>query len=289
MSIKREWTRVGIFSGSLAFITLLGMGCHGKGNDSQTAARVGSAILTREEVQKRMAIEGLNPERENEFIENWINEELLVQEARREGIEKTEELKWEIEKIEKQYIINQLVEKTFAEKISVNDSNILDYYEKNKSMFVVEEDEVHLFHVLSKSPADAESAMQQIRAGRPFEQVAKERSIDPFREKGGDMGFVGRNDIIPELSRIAFSLPDGNISPILKSNQGYHIIKVVKRHVKGETRDLSEVKDEIAQRLRVNNERAIYLDLLYQLKNKQKVYHAGSAAKSTESVHTTQE
>jgi peptidyl-prolyl cis-trans isomerase C len=267
-------------------LILSNLGCHSKDESAQMAAKVGSAVLTREEVQKRMALEGLNPDRENEFIENWINEELLVQEARREGIEKTDELKWEMEKIEKQYVINQLVEKTFAEKIKLKDANISDFYEKNKSLFLVEEDEVHLLHIMNKTQTEAELTIQEIRAGKPFDQVAKERSVDPFHDKGGDMGFVGRNDVIPELSRVAFSLQDGGLSPILKSNQGYHVIKVLKKHGKGETRDLSEVRDEISQRLRVNNERAVYYDLLYQLKNKQKVYSAESTAQHPESDHS---
>ena len=289
MSNKLKWVIKGAYSSILILLVLSNPGCRSKGESTQMAAKVGSAVLTREEVQKRMALEGLNPDRENEFIENWIDEELLVQEARRRGIEKTDELKWEMEKIEKQYIINQLVEKTFAEKIQLNNANISDFYEKNKSLFLVEEDEVRLLHIMNKAQADVELTLQEIRAGKPFEQVARERSIDPFRDKGGDMGFVGRNDLIPELSRVAFGLQEGGLSPILRSNQGYHIIKVLKKHAKGETRDLSEVRDEISQRLRVNNERAVYYDLLYQLKNKQKVYSAESTAQRPGSVHSDHE
>jgi peptidyl-prolyl cis-trans isomerase C len=270
-------------------LVLSNLGCHSDGSNTQIAAKVGNAVLTREEVQKRMALEGLNADREIEFIENWINEELLVQEARQQGIEKTDGLKWEMEKIEKQYIINQLVEKIFSEKIKLNDANISDFYEKNKPLFLVEEDEVRLLHIMNKTQAESELTLQEIRAGKPFEQVARERSIDPFRDKGGDMGFVVRNDVIPELSKIAFGLQEGALSPILKSNQGYHIIKVLKKHTKGETRDLSEVRDEIFQRLRVNNERAVYYDLLYQLKNKQKVFIAESTIQRPESDQSKHE
>jgi peptidyl-prolyl cis-trans isomerase C len=289
MSNKLKWAPKEVYSGIITFLILLNSGCHSKGDNAQTAAKVGNAVLTREEVQKRMALEGLNSDRKNEFIENWINDELLVQEARREGIEKTDELKWEMEKIEKQYLINQLVEKTFAEKIKLNDTNISDFYKKNQSLFMVEEDEVRLLHIMNKTQADAELNLQELRAGKPFEQVAKERSIDPFRDKGGDMGFVRRNDLIPELSRVAFNLQDGGLSPILKSNQGFHIIKVLKKHLKGEIRDLSEVRDEISQRLRVNNERAVYYDLLYQLKNKQKVYSAENSTRRPEMNHSNLE
>jgi peptidyl-prolyl cis-trans isomerase C len=268
MSIKHQRVIWGAISFTFSLLVIGGMGCRSRTESAQIAAKVGNAVLTREEVQKRMSLQGLNPDRESEFIENWINEELLVQEARRLGIEKKDELKWEMDKIEKQYIINQLIEKTYAEKIHITDADISDFYEKNKLLFQVEEDEVHLLHIMTKSQVDAETALQEIRAGKPFELAARERSIDPFREKGGDMGFVRRNDLIPELSRFAFSLAEGGLSPILKSTQGYHIIKVLKKHAKGEIRDLPEIRDEISQRLRVNKERSVYYDLLYQLKNK---------------------
>jgi peptidyl-prolyl cis-trans isomerase C len=256
---------------ALALLTGLQFSCRTKDRNTQIAAKAGDAVLTREELLKRMNLEGLPRTRENETIENWINEELLVQEARRQGIEKTDELKWEMEKVEKQYLINQLIEKTFAEKIRITESNISDFYEKNRKIFEAEEDQVHLFQIMTKSQADAEMTLQEIKAGKSFEQAARDRSIDYFRDKGGDMGFVGRNDMIPELSRIAFGLAEGSLSSIIKSNQGFHILKIVKKHVKGETRDLQEVRDEISQRLRVDRERAIYYDLLYQLKNKQRV------------------
>jgi peptidyl-prolyl cis-trans isomerase C len=271
MSSRHFKSVSGVYLFPIALVICLQLGCRSKSQNAQMAAKAGNAVLTREELQKRMTLEGLPQNRENEFIENWINEELLVQEAQRQGIEKTDELKWEIEKVEKQYLINQLIEKTFAEKIRITDLNISDFYEKNKTIFEAEEDKVHLLQIMTKNQTDAEMTLQEIKAGKPFEQAARDRSIDPFRDKGGDMGFVGRNDVIPELSRIAFSLPEGSLSSILRSNQGYHILKVLKKHTKGETRDLQEVRDEISQRLRVDKERAVYYDLLYQLKNKQRV------------------
>jgi peptidyl-prolyl cis-trans isomerase C len=248
--------------------------CHSKMEDSNIAARVGDAVLTQDDLKKRLTLEGLEPDRKSEVVENWINQELLYQEAKRAGIESTDELKWELENIEKQFLVNKLVEKTFAEKIHLLDSEIQDYYEKNKSLFTVDEDEVHLFHIMTKTQVEAELVLQEIRAGKPFEQVAKERSADLFREKGGDMGFVKRNDILPDLAKATFSLPEGGMSTILKSNDGFHIQKIIKKYVKGSVKDFADAKDEIFQRLRVNKERSVYYDLLYQLKNKQKVYIA---------------
>jgi peptidyl-prolyl cis-trans isomerase C len=260
----------------LCAVTGLLTHCGSKEKDANIAARVGNAVLTQDDLKNRMALEGLESDRQNEFIQNWINQELLYQEAKRTGIESTEELKWELEKIEKQFLVNKLVEKTFAEKIRISDVEIQEYYEKNESLFTVDEDEVHLFHILTKTLPEAELVLQEIRAGKPFEQVAKERSTDIFRDKGGDMGYVKRNDILPKLSRVAFFLSEGGVSAICNGNDGFHILKAFKKHVKGNVKDLVDVKDEILQRLRVNKERSVYYDLLYQLKSKQKIDVKGS-------------
>jgi peptidyl-prolyl cis-trans isomerase C len=255
----------------LAVACLWTAGCRNRNEDKRIAAKVGNSELTRETLRSRMAKEGLSPSQEAEFIDNWVNEELLAQEARRQGLSRDGDLKWELEKIENQLLINKLVEKTFAEKIRISDAEIADFYEKNKSLFVLDEDEVRFLHILTKTQADAEAALQEIRAGKTFEETARERSIDPFRDKGGDVGFVRRSDTIPEVSRTAFSLGEGALSPIFRSSQGYHLIKVVRKHAKDEIRDLAEVRDEIMQRLRVEKERKAYYDLLYQLKSGEKV------------------
>lgn len=181
--------------------------CHSKIEDSNIAARVGDVVLTQEDLKNRLTLEGLAPDRKSDFIENWINQELLYQEAKQMGIESTDELKWQLENIEKQFIVNKLVEKTFAEKIHISDPESQDYYEKNKSLFTVDEDEVHLFHILTKTQAEAEIVLQEIRAGKPFEQAAKERSTDLFKEKGGDMGFVKETTFFQTLPEQRFLFP----------------------------------------------------------------------------------
>jgi peptidyl-prolyl cis-trans isomerase C len=252
-------------------------GCRDRNGDDKVAASVGRAELTFETLRSRMAKQGLPSSQEAEFIDTWVNEELLAQEARRQGLDGDGDLKWELEKIENQLLINKLVEKTFSEKVRISDDEVAAFFEKNISLFAADEDEVRFLHILTRTQADAEAALQQIRAGKSFEETARERSIDPYSEKGGDVGFVRRGDTIPELARAAFALSEGGLSPIVKSAQGFHLIKLIRRHARGESRDLAEVRNEIMQRLRVEKERKAYYDLLYQLKSGRKVSIRASA------------
>jgi len=247
-------------------------GCAPSGRNENIVAKVGDAVLTQNDLKARMEWEGIAKDRAEEYIKRWIDQELLYQEAQRSGLAKDKALDYALENFKKQWMIQKLVEKTFAEKIRISQAEIKDYYEKNKSQFQVQEDEVHLLHLLTKSQADAEIALREIQAGRPFDQVARNRSADAFREKGGDMGFVPRSGLAPEIGRIAFSLPIGNVSSVIKTSYGYHIIKVLERRTKGDVRPLKEVENIILPRIRVDKERATYYDLLYQLKDKYKVY-----------------
>ena len=80
------------------------MGCSG-GRDDDVIARVGNKVLAKSEMKKRMEWEGFRPDQDSDFVERWVNRELLYQEAKRLGLDRdSEELKWELELVEKDII-----------------------------------------------------------------------------------------------------------------------------------------------------------------------------------------
>ena len=240
-------------------------------DDDEIVARVGNAVLTREDMKQRMAWEGVSPDQESDFVDRWVDRELLYQEAKRLGLDRTVELQWEIELVEKEFVIQKLLERTFIQEVEITEEEIADYYERNRDEFQTDEEEVRALHILKESKAEADVARQEIVAGKAFETVAQESSVGIFRERGGDMGFFRRGDVIPEIERYAFRLPEGRVSRVFQSNYGFHIIKVIKKRAGGDYRDLSEVRDDIFHQLRVNKERSAYYDLLFQLQNRTKV------------------
>lgn len=240
-------------------------------DDDEVVARVGNTILTREDMKQKMAWEGVGPDQESDFVDRWVDRELLYQEAKRLGLDKAVELQWEIELVEKEYVIQMLLERTFMQEVEITEEEIVDYYERNKDEFQADEEAVRAFHILKESKAEADVARQEIMAGKAFEKVAQESSVGIFRERGGDMGFFRRGDVIPEIERYAFRLPEGQVSRVFQSNYGFHIIKVIKKRARGDYREISEVRDDIFHQLRVNKERSAYYDILFQLQNRTKV------------------
>mgnify|MGYP001026408554 CR=1 FL=1 len=86
-------------------------------------------------------------------------------------------------------------------------------------------DRIHCAHILVKTEHEAKRALERIQKGEKFANLANETSICPSAKRGGDLGFFGRGQMVREFELAAFSLQKGQISPILKTKFGYHIIK----------------------------------------------------------------
>ena len=81
-------------------------------------------------------------------------------------------------------------------------------------------------HILLKTEEDAKVALYDVKHGSSFEEVAKERSLCPSKKDGGSLGWFGRGQMVKEFENAAFSLKKGEVSKPIKTQFGWHIIKV---------------------------------------------------------------
>ena len=93
----------------------------------------------------------------------------------------------------------------------------------------------------------AEEALKKVKSGEDFAQVAKEYSEDSTASNGGELGTFGKGQMVSEFENAAFSMKPGEISDIIKTQYGYHIIKVTERV--DEQKSYDDVKDEIKSTL----------------------------------------
>jgi peptidyl-prolyl cis-trans isomerase C len=84
---------------------------------------------------------------------------------------------------------------------------------------------VHCAHILVKTEKEVNSILDRIKKGDKFSAIAKEVSICPSKKRGGDLGTFGRGQMVKEFENAAFALEKGQISGIVKTQFGYHIIK----------------------------------------------------------------
>src|SRR3984957_5400460 len=131
-------------------------------------------------------------------------------------------------------------------------------YQKNIDQYKLE-DRAHVAHILFKTVGmtdaeaaevkkKAEDALKKAKHGGNFADLAKQYSEDTTKDKGGDLGWIVRGQTVPEFEAAAFSLPKGSISDLVKTQYGFHIIKVVGRQM-ARTQTLDEVKANILSQL----------------------------------------
>lgn len=140
------------------------------------------------------------------------------------------------------------LEKLMKEKITITDAEIKEYFNANQEQFAVEE-QIKASHILVDSEEKALEVKQKLAEGKDFAELAKEYSTDTTnKEQGGDLGLVSRGQMVAEFEDAAFALPIGEISEPVKTEYGYHIIKVTEK-IAAREGTLEENQEEIRETL----------------------------------------
>lgn len=237
-----------------------------------------------------------------QLLENaLIPQMILVQEAKKEGIEVTDEevtefVDSEMTKIMEsmpeeellaqldsmgvtledlkadnaiayrtQLYIQRLLEKSVWSGIEMSDKEIKDYYDNNIAQFKSGE-QVKASHILVETKAEAENILKQLKAGADFEELAQEHSTCPSGAEGGDLGYFEHGSMVQEFEEAAFAMKVGEISEVVGTQFGYHIIKLTAKK-DGGTAGFDEVKDELTQQLMIGKQRAAEETYINQLKD----------------------
>jgi len=84
---------------------------------------------------------------------------------------------------------------------------------------------VHCAHILVKTEKEAKTVLERLKKGEKFANIAKAVSLCPSGKRGGDLGTFSRGKMVKEFEKAAFALQKGQISPVVKTKFGYHVIK----------------------------------------------------------------
>src|SRR6201746_2177031 len=110
-------------------------------------------------------------------------------------------------------------------KAATTDENMKKVYE-DAAKQITGEMEVHARHILVETEDQAKKVAEELKKGGDFAEIAKKESKDPGASDGGDLGFFTKDQMVPEFSAVAFALEPGKISDPVKSQFGWHVIKV---------------------------------------------------------------
>jgi len=147
------------------------------------------------------------------------------------------------EKFRQDLLVQKLVETEIRDTLEVSDAAVQAYYAAHPEFFDLSE--VHARHVLLQMPADAppeslaaaralaERIRDEARGGADFAGLAQRYSDCPSKAQGGDLGFFRKGQMVPAFSEAAFRLPPGQVSDVVQTEFGFHVIKVEERRGEG--------------------------------------------------------
>jgi len=181
----------------------------------------------------------------------------------------------------KDIVISNYIEKEIVPSITVTDDEIKKFYDDNKAQ-LGEEPQVKASHILigvdtaaapeekTKAREKAEALLKELKAGKDFAAAAKADSTCPSKEQGGDLGFFGKGQMVSAFEQAAFALQPGEISDVVETQFGYHIIKVTEKK-DAEPPQFDEIKEKIAAFLKGQKTQKAVFDYVTKLRGESKV------------------
>jgi peptidyl-prolyl cis-trans isomerase C len=237
----------------------------GSGGD-HVIAKVNGVKLTREDLRAEIPsdyYDSVTLDQKRDFVEQWINSEVLYQEALRRGLQRQPETKKRIRSSEKSILISELIQQEMNSRTRVSPEETRAYYESHGDEFTRQQDEMRASQILVPTLEEANAIRRQIEEGADFQRLARERSHDPSSIQGGDLGYFCREDLLSEISKAVFAATPGTLLKPIKTEFGYHLLLVTDVQKAGSIRPFEMVQDEIIGRLSREKERQ-ELDLFLQ-------------------------
>ncbi|WP_274364864.1 peptidylprolyl isomerase [Paenibacillus thermotolerans] len=231
-------------------------------------AKVNGVSISKEQLYDEMyALGG------DQTLQNMIDEELIRQEAEKAGVTITDaDIDKEIDKVKSSFGSDEEFEYTLASygmtldslkenmktqvqlrkllepQVTVTDDDIKAYFDENLESLQTPE-QMRASHILVETKEEAEAILKQLKEGADFAELAKEKSTDTqTAPSGGDLDFFERGRMEQAFDTAAFALKPGELSDIVETSYGYHIIKATD-HKDAVTPTLDEKKDEIKETL----------------------------------------
>jgi len=264
--------------------------CAGSSGGGGTIVSVNGTAITHADLDKKLE----NGPQSRQVLNQMVQQDLIDQYARDHHVDvsqaeidkKENEIKaryapGQFEQILKQQGLTEqdvqnllrqqiVLDKAVAPQIHVSDADIKAFYDKNHAMFDKPE-QVRARHILVADPKTAQTVLAKLKAGGSWDALAKQYSTDPStKDKGGELGFFARGQMVPAFQDAAFGAKVGQIVGPVKSPFGYHIIQVEEKKP-AQKATFASTKDQIRTQLTQQQEQAVVPTFLQQLRSQAKI------------------
>lgn len=203
----------------------------------------------------------------NILADELVNQELLLQDAKENKLDNEEEFAKELEIVKNNMLKNYAMHKIF-EKVSVSEDEIKNYYEENKDT-LFSPVTYTASHILLENEEMADKVMDEINKGLDFKDAAIKYSIDPTKNNGGSLGSFPKGVMVKEFQEGLDSLKIGEISKPIKTQFGYHIIKLDNKVDSSNTYD--DIKDKVKSTYEMVKRQEKYIEKIKDLTKKAEI------------------
>jgi parvulin-like peptidyl-prolyl isomerase len=207
-----------------------------------------------------------------EKLDSLLNQQFMRHGSREQFAENLQKMGVDIEVIEQQMkeslIIETYLNQVLSEKMEITDEQLMDIYNEDKTATVR--------HILLSTQGKSEAEKQEVRqkmegileearSGKDFAELAKKYTEDPgSKNTGGLYENFSRGVMVKTFEEAAFTVPVGEISDIVETNYGYHILKIVER--KKEDKPFDEVKEQLRNQMQQTSRRDLYFEHVEELR-----------------------
>ena len=188
-------------------------------------------------------VQAMAKEDKGRFMRELVMQELLAQEGKRLHIDQDPEVQIRLRTQANNTIARAVVQKSVEEQSGITDAKLKAHYDANKSKYK-EGETVTASHILVKTEPEAKAVLEELKAGKNFAELAKEKSTGPSAPQGGSLGSFSRGRMVPAFEEAAFALKAGEVSDPVQTRFGWHVIKVTE-HTEGKQQDFDQAKEEI--------------------------------------------
>lgn len=216
----------------------------------EVIAEVNGTPITSEQFKKeiknlppQLQVMAQSAEGKKELLDTMVIREIILQQAKKDGLDKSQDVADRLADLKDKVVVEAYLKKKLESEAAVSDADLQKMYEQNKERFRTG-DQIRASHILVKSEKEAQDVESQLKKGANFEELAKKLSTDSSASKGGDLGWFSKGNMVPDFEKAAFGLKEGQISDPVKTQFGYHIIKVTGKRPAG-IMPFSEVKEQL--------------------------------------------
>jgi peptidyl-prolyl cis-trans isomerase C len=264
--MKRRQYMKKYLTAAIVFIVVLSVTAWSE--DKLVLAKIGDQEITMEDFDRiiryydaeKQEMMKQNPIYKATILQRIVQGKVLSRIAREQGFDKKSHIQEQVEMLTNDFLAMQYLQHEIANNIEVTDDDMQLYYKTHEEEFVMPE-MVHAGHILirvaktddeekkKRARTEAENILKRIKGGEDFGKLATEFSDDKgSRDKGGDLGFFPKGKTVPSFERAAFELKVGDVSDIVETSYGYHIIKVFEKREAG-LKPYEKIKDKVRQKV----------------------------------------